>query len=48
VGRFERFSADLPAVCAETERRADELTFIDFADAVSSRLTEDLRRTHAL
>ncbi len=46
AGRFARFSADLPAICVDTERRAEELTFVEFADAVSSWLTEDLRRTH--
>lgn len=39
--RFERFMADLPAICAETERRPEELTFIEFADAVSTWLRMD-------
>jgi hypothetical protein len=40
--KFSRFSADLPSICAETDRRAEELTFTEFADAASTWLRVDL------
>ncbi len=40
---FERFMTDLPEICAETERRPEELTFVEFADATSAWLRIDFR-----
>jgi hypothetical protein len=39
--RFERFIDDLPAICTATERDVSELTFTEFADAVSTWLRTD-------
>lgn len=46
--RFERFTDDLPAICAKTERAVDDLTFAEFADAASTWLTTELARTGRL
>lgn len=43
--RFDRFMTDLPSICAQTERRPEELTFTEFADAASTWLRIDLDRT---
>lgn len=43
--RFKRFVADLPAICAATERDISDLTFTEFADAASTWLKAELVRT---
>lgn len=42
--RMDRFSSDLVVVCASTERKVGELTFVEFADAASMWLEADLTR----
>ena len=42
--RMDRFATDLPAICANTERQVDELTFVEFADAASMWLAAELKR----
>ena len=42
--QMDRFAADLPTICANTERRVDELTFVEFADAASMWLEAELKR----
>jgi hypothetical protein len=42
--RFKRFTDDLPAICAETEREAGDLTFTEFAEAASTWLSTELAR----
>ena len=44
VARFDQFSADLPAICAATEREVADLTFTEFADAVSTWLQREFAR----
>ncbi len=41
AARFVRFQGELPAVCAATERRPDELTFVEYADIASEWLRQD-------
>lgn len=40
--RFNGFMNDLPAICAQTERDVSDLTFTEFADAVSTWLRTEL------
>ncbi len=40
--RYRRFMADLPAICAATDREAVELTFTEYADAASTWLRREL------
>jgi hypothetical protein len=40
--RYRRFMADLPAICAATDRDVSELTFTEYADAVSTWLQREL------
>jgi len=40
--RFRRFHMYLPDICAASHRRADELTFVEFADAASMWLRREL------
>jgi hypothetical protein len=42
--RMDWFATDLPAISAYTDRRDDELTFVEFADAVSMWLEAELKR----
>ena len=42
VKRYTRFIAELPAICAATDREPGELTFIEFADAASIWLQREL------
>ena len=42
AGRHARFLVDLPAICAATDREPAELTFAEFADAVSLWLQREL------
>ena len=42
--RFELFIADLPAICAATDREVDDLTFTEFADTTSTWLRTALAR----
>jgi hypothetical protein len=45
--RFKRFTDDLPAICAATEREAGKLTFSEFADAASTWLKVEHNRLAA-
>ena len=40
--RFARFQTYLPDICAASHRQADELTFVEFADAASMWLRREL------
>lgn len=41
-GRFSTFLSELPAICAETERESEQLTFVEFGDVVSTWLRKAL------
>ena len=43
-GRYERFSQELPDICAQAELRLEELTFVEYADTASTWLTRELAR----
>jgi hypothetical protein len=40
--RLDRFHGDLPDICAASDRRADERTFVEYADAASMWLRWEL------
>jgi hypothetical protein len=47
TSRLERFNADLPAICADTERKVEDLTFVEFADMASLWLKAELAQIAA-
>jgi hypothetical protein len=40
--RYARFAGELPGICAAAELRADELTFVEYADMSSTWLRKEL------
>jgi hypothetical protein len=42
AGRYSRFMADLPRICADAQLQVSELTFVEYADMASTWLRREL------
>jgi hypothetical protein len=47
-GRHGTFERELPTLCAATRRRSEELTFVEYADIVSTWLRREIAAAHLM